>query len=142
MKFVLMSIVAAAVMLPAAPAAAQEPAAAEQGTLLDYLVASCEGDLEKYCSEVTPGEGRLLYCVAAHEDKLSGQCSYALYEAASLLVELADAVADVAIACEADIESLCGSVEAGEGRVLSCLDANKAKVSQPCKDAVTKAIAD
>ncbi len=135
MRFVLLSIVAAAMLLPAVPAAAEE-------SLLDYVEASCKGDLDKYCSQVTPGEGRLLYCVAAHEDKLSGQCSYALYEAASLLVELADAVADVAIACEADIESLCGSVEAGEGRVLSCLDANKAKVSQPCKDAVTKAIAD
>ena len=140
MKAAILSMAAAAALLVAGPAAAEESAAEE--SLMDYVQSACQADLDKYCSQVTPGEGRLLYCVAAHEDKLSGQCSYALYEAAALLAELAESVENVATACEPDIESLCGAVEAGEGRILSCLEANKAKASQACKDAVAELMSD
>jgi Golgi apparatus protein 1 len=135
MKAAFLSMATAAALLVAGPAATEE-------SLLDAVQSACQADLDKYCNQVTPGEGRLLYCVAAHEDKLSGQCSYALYEAAALLVELADSVATVATACESDIANLCGAVEAGDGRILSCLEANKAKASQACKDAVATVMAD
>ncbi|HEX5789237.1 MAG TPA: cysteine rich repeat-containing protein, partial [Woeseiaceae bacterium] len=49
-------------------------AAGAQEALLDYVVESCQPDLDRYCANVTPGEGRLLYCVAAHQDKISDQC--------------------------------------------------------------------
>ena len=117
----------------AAPAAAQD-------SLLDYLVDSCEGDLEQYCSQVTPGEGRLLHCVAAHEDKLSGQCSYALYQAASLLEQLSVAIAYVAQSCETEIKSLCGEVMAGEGRILACLEENGEALGDPCKKALADTV--
>ena len=55
---------------------------AENMTMKEYLQEACKEDIKNYCSNVTPGEGRLLACAAAHEDKLSGQCSYALYQAA------------------------------------------------------------
>ena len=71
--------------LAAITALAYTGQAAAQDSLLEYLVDACEADLTQYCSQVTPGNGRLLHCVAAHEDKLSGQCEYALYQAASLL---------------------------------------------------------
>ena len=41
-----------------------------------------EAELETYCKDVTPGDGRILACLYAHGDKLSGQCEYALYDAA------------------------------------------------------------
>ena len=135
MKSSILSLAAAAALLVAGPAVTEE-------SLMDHVQSACQADLDKYCSQVTPGEGRLLYCVAAHEDKLSGQCSYALYEAAALLAALADSVEKVATACGADIESLCGAVEAGEGRILSCLEANKAKASQACKDTVSELMSD
>ncbi len=40
-----------------------------------------QDDLETYCKNVTPGEQRILACLYAHEDKLSGRCVYALYNA-------------------------------------------------------------
>ena len=107
-----------------------------QDSLLDYLVEACKGDLEQYCSTVTPGNGRLLHCVAAHEDKLSGQCEYALYKAASLLEQLSVAIAYVATSCETEIRTMCSDVEAGEGRILSCLAENEADVSETCKKAI------
>jgi hypothetical protein len=118
-----------ALLLSASAASAQE-------SLLDYVVTSCESDLEAYCSTVTPGEGRLLYCVAAHEDKISGQCSYALYQAATLLEELAVAVSYLAKSCGEEIDTLCGSVEMGEGRVLACLESNREALGETCASAL------
>ena len=117
----------------AAPAAAQD-------SLLEYVVDACEGDLKQYCSQVTPGEGRLLHCVAAHEDKLSGQCSYALYQAASLLEQLSVAIAYVAQSCETEIKTLCGDVKAGEGRILACLEENGEALGDPCKKAIADTV--
>ena len=61
-------------------------------SLRDAVVKACENDLKTYCSQVTPGEKRLLACVYAHEDKLSDQCTYALYQASVVLEQLAQAV--------------------------------------------------
>ena len=41
-------------------------------------------------------------------------------------------------ACEKDFDSLCGSVERGEGRMLQCIRENAEKLSQPCHDAIAK----
>jgi hypothetical protein len=107
-----------------------------QESLLEYVVGACEGDLKQYCSQVTPGEGRLLHCVAAHEDKLSGQCEYALYQAASLLEQLSVAIVYFAESCEAEIETLCSDVQAGEGRILACLEENDEQVGETCRKAI------
>jgi hypothetical protein len=114
--------------------------AAAQDSLLEYVIDSCEGDLQKYCSQVTPGEGRLLHCVAAHEDKLSGQCEYALYQAASLLEQLTVAIAYFAQSCKTEIETLCSDVPAGEGRILACLEANGDQVGDACRDAIADTV--
>lgn len=114
--------------------------AVAQDSLLEYVVTSCEGDLKQYCSQVTPGQGRLLHCVAAHEDKLTGQCSYALYQAASLLEQLSVAIAYVAQSCETEIRTLCGEVKAGEGRILACLQENGGALGDPCKKALADTV--
>jgi hypothetical protein len=119
--------------------AAASPAMA-QDSLLEYVVTSCEADLKQYCSQVTPGEGRLLHCAAAHEDKLSGQCSYALYQAASLLEQLSMAIVYVAQSCETEIKTLCGDVKAGEGRILSCLEEKGESLGEPCKKALADTV--
>ena len=119
----------------AAPAVAQD-------SLLEYVLTSCEADLKQYCSQVTPGQGRLLHCAAAHEDKLSGQCSYALYQAASLLEQLSVAIAYVAQSCETEIKTLCGDVKAGEGRILSCLEGNSESLGDACKKALADTVSE
>ena len=114
------------------------PAAMAQDDLIDYLVTECESDIANFCSQVTPGNGRLLHCMAAHEDKISGQCSYALYQAASLLEQLATAINYVAQECRTDIETHCSDVVIGENRVLSCLADHDAELAEGCKTALTK----
>ena len=111
-----------------------------QETIVDHLVAACETDIENYCSQVTPGDGRMLHCMAAHEDKISGECEYAFYQAATLLEQLSVAIAYVARECETEIESLCSDVMIGEGRILSCLDENEEKVGDACKSAIADTV--
>ena len=111
-----------------------------QETVIDHLIESCKDDIQNYCSQVTPGEGRLLYCMAAHEDKISGQCNYAFYQTAALLEQLAAAMNYVAQECGEDIQTLCGDVAIGEGRVLACLDENEEKVGDSCKKAIADTI--
>ncbi|MEE4382598.1 MAG: cysteine rich repeat-containing protein [Pseudomonadales bacterium] len=114
--------------------------AAAEATLLEHVLMACESDLEQYCDQVTPGDGRLLHCVAAHEDKISGQCGYALYQAASLLEQLAAAIAYLAQSCETEIDTLCGDLRVGEGRILSCLQDNEALAGAACRSALRSTV--
>ncbi len=128
--------------LAAAMAIFTSPAALAQEAIIDHLILACESDLENYCSQVTPGEGRLLHCVAAHEDKISGQCVYAFYQAATLLEQLAVAINYVAQECSTEIETLCSDVVVGEGRILACFEANEEKLGDACKAAISDTISE
>ena len=116
------------------------PAALAQDTLVEHLVLACESDIENYCSKVTPGNGRLLHCMAAHEDKISGQCVYAFYQAASLLEQLSVAINYVAHECSTEIETLCSDVVAGEGRLLACFDKHEEELGDACKKAIADTV--
>ncbi len=106
-----------------------------QQSLTETVANGCKAELEKYCSNVTPGEGRVLACLYAHNDKLSGRCEYALYDAAVQLERAAATLAYVANECGPDVRKLCVGVQAGEGRLLDCLQKDDAKVSSRCKQA-------
>jgi hypothetical protein len=107
-----------------------------QQTLIETVATGCKTEVETYCKTVTPGEGRVLACLYAYQDQLSGKCEYALYNAAVRLERAVAALTYVANECEADLAANCGGVKAGEGRLLQCLEKNEAKVSQRCKGAL------
>ena len=104
--------------------------------MIEQVAMSCKTEIESYCSQVSPGEGRLLACFYAHQDKLSGQCEYALYDASAALEQFAAAVTYVATECNDDIHKFCANVEMGEGRVGLCLLDHKAEVSKACSTAM------
>lgn len=116
--------------------------ASSQDSLVEHLVNACEDDLNQYCSQVTPGDGRLLHCAAAHEDKLSGQCQYALYQAATVLEQMAAAMAYVINSCRTDIQTHCSAVAMGEGRLLACLESNATEVSDACNQAIADTVSE
>ena len=92
---------------------------------LAKLQNACADETNKYCSTVTPGEGRLLYCMQAHEDKISAKCAYELGEAAARFQTSEDNLRDAINACKTEITGVCGKTPPGEGRVAACLIANK-----------------
>ena len=106
-------------------------------SLIKSVATGCEKELKSYCSKVTPGEGRILACLYAHNDKISGRCEYALYDAAAQLERFVAALSYVVNECEDDLQKYCGSVRTGEGRLAECLLVkNKDKISKRCNQAM------
>ena len=114
-------------------------AATQQGPV-EIVAQGCETELKSYCKDVTPGEGRILACLYAYNDKITTRCEYALYDAAVVLQRAVAAISFVANECREDLEKLCKDVPPGEGRLLNCLDKNVEKVSDRCKKAVKDVI--
>lgn len=106
--------------------------------LVDTVKNGCASELESYCAKVTPGEGRVLACLYAYGDKLSGRCEYALYDAAAQLDRVVAALTYVANECDEDIDKHCAKVEAGEGRIAACLKENRSKISKRCSEAMAE----
>jgi hypothetical protein len=123
-----------AALTGSAMVAVAEEAAPDEETLLDYVLDACEADITEYCDQVEPGEGRMLYCMAAHEDKISTGCTVALYQASAILEDLTDTIVALGEACGDDLESFCADTPIGEGRLLSCLDDNSAELSATCSE--------
>ena len=107
-----------------------------QQDLLETVADGCKMEIEKYCGQVTPGQGRVLACLFAHGDKLSAKCEYALYDAAVQLERAVAALTYVANECDADLEKYCASIAPGEGRLIECLEKHDKQVSGRCKQAI------
>ncbi len=103
--------------------------------IVKTVAEGCKKEIETYCKNVTPGEGRILACLYAHEDKLTGRCDYALYDAAAQLERAINALTYVANECGDDLDKFCANIEPGQGRLAECLKKNEAKVSGRCKQA-------
>lgn len=110
--------------------------ASAQQKLLESVKQGCEKELTTFCKDVTPGEGRVLACLYAFQDKVSTKCEYALYDAAAQLERAVTALAYAANECRDDLKKFCADVQPGQGRLLNCLDKSEKSVSQRCKDAL------
>lgn len=100
------------------------------------IEAACRDDINKFCSQVTPGEGRLILCMQAHEDKISGACDYAVYEASHNLQRALDHIEVAADICWDDIVQHCSDVAAGNGRIAQCLASKKDVLTRHCQGAI------
>jgi hypothetical protein len=96
----------------------------------------CKTELTTFCKDVTPGEGRQLACLYAFEDKLSNQCEYALYDAASKLERATMKLKRVAADCSGDIDKYCSDVQPGQGHILNCLNKNQKSITPTCSQAL------
>jgi hypothetical protein len=92
---------------------------------------ACREELRKFCSTVTPGEGRLLLCMQAHEDKLGNQCELALFDASRNVQQTMQKIARVAEACWADIQMQCGDGSS----IAQCITQRRASLSPRCQAA-------
>ena len=110
--------------------------AAAGENLVQTVANGCKVELEKYCGNVTPGEGRILACLYAYGDKLSPKCEYALYDAAAQLERAVAALSYVANECDEDLDQYCANVAPGEGRLLNCLEKKDKELTKRCKQAL------
>ena len=105
---------------------------------IQNLEKSCGKDIRKFCRNVTPGQGRILFCMQAYEDKISPKCAFDLRETESNIQTVAAQLQQATEACGADIAKLCGTTQPGQGRISACLAAQSAAVSPGCAAAVGK----
>ena len=120
---------AAGVSLTASPASAEDD-------LVATVRNGCKQELAEFCAKVTPGNQRVLACLYAHEDKLSGRCEYALYDAAAQLQRALGAISYVVNECKTDLETHCANIEPGGGRLAACIKRNESALTPRCAQAV------
>jgi arylsulfatase A-like enzyme len=96
----------------------------------------CKKEITTYCKDVAPGEGRVLTCLSAQVGKLSGRCEFAVHDASGQLERVKEVVGRVANECRDDLKAFCSDVKPGQGRLLGCLESNKAKISERCVQAI------
>jgi hypothetical protein len=132
-KWVLMT----ALLVLALPAfAAEDPLKKGLQGALDTFSAGCQQELTTFCKDVTPGEGRILACLYAFQDKLTPRCEYALYDSVGQLDRTLTNLSYVVGECRDDLEKNCADIKPGEGRLLDCLKKNESKVSSRCNSAL------
>jgi len=85
------AVVLAAIALPAFAA---EPGVDDAKRLATFRagVAACISDRVRLCPDVTPGEGRIVACLAAHTDQLNPVCAVAMERGSEALMALARAM--------------------------------------------------
>lgn len=110
--------------------------AAAQGSIAEDLKKACNKELTTFCKGVPPGEGRILACLYAFEDRVSDKCIYALYQASNQLDQAVTAIKYAATQCEGDLQKFCADVKPGQGRGLACLKKNEKSLKPECKDAL------
>ena len=109
---------------------------ATSATQAQDVLKACEADIKTFCSQVTLGDGRLLACMYAHEDKISPECDVAIADAADQLDWFLSSVREALETCAPDIQKHCADVEAGQGRIYACLRIKKDKIGDDCKGVV------
>jgi hypothetical protein len=106
-------------------------------SIAEDVLEACEADQKQFCSQVTLGEGRLLACFFAHQDKISPRCEYALYDASVRLERLISAISYVATECRTEIDQHCANIQPGGGRIAQCLELAKDELGAGCTQAMT-----
>ena len=112
------------------------PVRAAEETLADSIKKACNKELTTFCKGVPQGQGRILACLYAFQNRVSGKCAYAVYDASAQLEQAAVALKFAAAECKADLLKYCNDVKVGDGRVKACLDKNEKSLSDKCKDAL------
>lgn len=81
----------------------------------------CRPEMDKFCKDVAPGEGRILKCLQAHDADLSDACRAYVNTASQY------------VACLDDVLRLCPKVQPGGARAMQCLRAHQGDISTECK---------
>jgi hypothetical protein len=124
-------------LLVTSPAfAAGDPLLKGTQDALDTFTTGCQQELTTFCKDVTPGEGRLLACLYAFQDKVTPRCERALYDSVGQLDRMLTNLSFAIGECRDDLRSYCADIKPGEGRLLDCLKNNEAKISGRCNSAL------
>ncbi|EFJ50973.1 hypothetical protein VOLCADRAFT_103617 [Volvox carteri f. nagariensis] len=103
------------------------------------LAAACRNDVQKFCSTIEPGEGRVHECLRSHRANLTEACrreELLLEEEEAENVELRPGLLRI---CRSERRVFCGSVSPGQARVFRCLaeKISDPDFGEPCRKEIT-----
>lgn len=87
---------------------------------------ACKGDIQKFCSGIERGDGKVWNCLKKNESQLSKGCQKDMAKAREKAKEFKEACAD-------DVKGFCKGKQPGKGELIVCLKANEGRISAPCK---------
>lgn len=90
---------------------------------------ACGNDIERFCSEVTPGGGRIASCVQAYTDQLSRRCQFTLRRAVNRVQQAVENIADT---CMTAVQQQCGDTD----NVRNCVQQKRSSLPQSCQTIV------
>lgn len=94
---------------------------------------ACKPDVDKYCSDVTPGEGRIAACLKAHDDKLSTGCQKEWKSAQEeMRSRFRSEVKAFRQACNKDVQKYCSNV-LDPMEISQCLTKHSMDLSKSCR---------
>lgn len=95
----------------------------------------CSADIERFCGDVTPGEGRIAACLQSKEDQISQSCNQARLNLAQIISNRVDEV-EIAFrkSCGSDVRKYCSNVPSRMGRLYSCLSDHEEELSSSCQN--------
>lgn len=88
---------------------------------------ACQGDIQKYCGDISQEQGRIAACLNSQKRKLSASCSTAWTSAQKRWQK---AINEDHGACASDVEKFCTETE----DIGRCLSANVTDLSPACRN--------
>ncbi|WP_436636868.1 cysteine rich repeat-containing protein [Microbaculum sp. FT89] len=102
------------------------------------VLEACEEPIETFCSEVTPGDGRIISCLYAHENHLGETCANTISDVGDILDHVFATIRNAMATCAPDIEKQCHGVGFGGGRIMTCLQENSSSIAPECRAEVDR----
>ena len=100
------------------------------------VLENCEEEIQALCSQVSPGDGRLISCMYAHENYLGESCANSIADFGDILDFVFSRIRGAMETCISDIEKHCADAEFGGGRMMSCLSEKASDITPECKTVV------
>ncbi len=86
----------------------------------------CKADIEKFCKDIKPGDGRIWTCLKSNNDRLSQECK-------DHIAMVQEKRKEFIQACKDDSNKFCKGIPRGKGRIASCLKSHEAELSDTCR---------
>uniref|UniRef100_A0A061QLM5 Golgi apparatus protein 1 n=1 Tax=Tetraselmis sp. GSL018 TaxID=582737 RepID=A0A061QLM5_9CHLO len=99
------------------------------------LAEACHGDVDQFCADVKPGEGRVLRCLRDNRDSLSKACAAEEVKLSQQQSTNYNNNPMLKKVCSTERETYCKDVKVGRARVIRCLQESmgKSDFGEACK---------